>query len=117
MRFEVCYNDVKAVGIKPMDLYGFITVIAAGPCALADWQAKVWCDRTRRNDADVSVQRIQQDKWLQKQSGFAAANGLSGRSFRGAGSLPDILQFSRLPRDLSHGHQFGNGSSFTLGNW
>ncbi|MHB8455823.1 MAG: DsrE family protein [Acidiferrobacterales bacterium] len=40
VRFEVCNNDAKALGLKPKDLYGFITVIPAGPYALAYWQAK-----------------------------------------------------------------------------
>lgn len=40
VHFEVCRNDAKALGLEPRDLYGFITVIPAGPYALAYWQAK-----------------------------------------------------------------------------
>ena len=40
VRFEVCKNDAAALGYKPEDLVGFVTVIPAGPYALAYWQAK-----------------------------------------------------------------------------
>jgi len=40
VRFEVCKNDAAALGYKPEDLIGFVTVIPAGPYALAYWQAK-----------------------------------------------------------------------------
>ncbi len=40
VHFEVCRNDAKALHLEPKDLYGFITVIPAGPYALAYWQAK-----------------------------------------------------------------------------
>lgn len=40
VRFEVCRNAAKALGLGPEDLQGFITVIPAGPYALAYWQAK-----------------------------------------------------------------------------
>jgi intracellular sulfur oxidation DsrE/DsrF family protein len=40
VKFEVCRNDAKALGLEPEDLHGFITVVPAGPYALAYWQAK-----------------------------------------------------------------------------
>jgi intracellular sulfur oxidation DsrE/DsrF family protein len=40
VRFEVCRNAAKAEGLSPEDLHGFITVVPAGPYALAYWQAK-----------------------------------------------------------------------------
>lgn len=40
VRFEVCRNAAKALGLGPEDLHGFITVVPAGPYALAYWQAK-----------------------------------------------------------------------------
>lgn len=38
--FQVCRNDAKALGFIPEDLDGFVTVIPAGPYALAYWQNK-----------------------------------------------------------------------------
>jgi len=40
VQFEVCNNAAKALHLEPKNLYGFITVIPAGPYALAYWQAK-----------------------------------------------------------------------------
>ncbi|MHB1331525.1 MAG: DsrE family protein [Sulfuriferula sp.] len=40
VRFEVCKNDAAALGFKPEDLDGFVTVIPAGPYALTYWQNK-----------------------------------------------------------------------------
>jgi uncharacterized protein len=40
VKFEVCRNAAAAQGIAPEDLHGFITVVPAGPYALAYWQAK-----------------------------------------------------------------------------
>lgn len=40
VHFEVCLNDAAALGFKPEDLDGFVTVIPAGPYALAYWQSK-----------------------------------------------------------------------------
>jgi hypothetical protein len=40
VRFEICNNAAKAQGSRPEDLYGFVTVVPAGPYALAYWQAK-----------------------------------------------------------------------------
>lgn len=40
VRFEVCRNDAAALGFKPEDLDGFVTVIPAGPYALTYWQNK-----------------------------------------------------------------------------
>ena len=40
VRFEVCRNAAAAQGIAPEDLHGFITVVPAGPHALAYYQAK-----------------------------------------------------------------------------
>jgi len=40
VRFEVCRNAAAAEGFAPRDLHGFVTVVPAGPYALAYWQAK-----------------------------------------------------------------------------
>ena len=40
VRFEICRNDAAALGFKPDDLDGFVTVIPAGPYALTYWQNK-----------------------------------------------------------------------------
>lgn len=40
IKFEVCRNAAHAQGLEPDDLHGFITVVPAGPYALAYWQAK-----------------------------------------------------------------------------
>ncbi|MDE2577709.1 MAG: DsrE family protein [Hyphomicrobiales bacterium] len=40
VRFEICRNAAAAQGFAPADLYGFTTVVPAGPYALAYWQAK-----------------------------------------------------------------------------
>ena len=40
IRIEICNNAAKAQGFKPEDLQGFVTVVPAGPYALAFWQAK-----------------------------------------------------------------------------
>jgi len=40
VRFEVCRNAAAAEGFRPEDLQGFVTVVPAGPYALAYWQAK-----------------------------------------------------------------------------
>lgn len=40
VKFEVCRNDAAALGFKPEDLDGFVTVIPAGPYALTYWQNK-----------------------------------------------------------------------------
>jgi len=40
IKFEICRNAAAAQGFKPEDLYGFTTVVPAGPYALAYWQAK-----------------------------------------------------------------------------
>ena len=40
VRFEVCRNDAAALGFRPEDLDGFVTVIPAGPYALTYWQNK-----------------------------------------------------------------------------
>jgi uncharacterized protein len=40
VRFEICRNAAAAEGFKPEDLQGFVTVVPAGPYALAYWQAK-----------------------------------------------------------------------------
>ena len=40
IRFEICRNAAAAQGFKPEDLHGFVTVVPAGPYALAYWQAK-----------------------------------------------------------------------------
>ena len=40
IKFEICRNAATAQGFIPEDLYGFTTVVPAGPYALAYWQAK-----------------------------------------------------------------------------
>lgn len=40
VRFEICRNDAAALGFKPEDLHGFVTVVPAGPYALTYWQNK-----------------------------------------------------------------------------
>jgi intracellular sulfur oxidation DsrE/DsrF family protein len=40
VRFEACRNAAAAEGFAPEDLYGFVTVVPAGPYALAYYQAK-----------------------------------------------------------------------------
>ena len=40
VRFEMCRNAAAAAGFKPDDFHGFVTVVPAGPYALAYWQAK-----------------------------------------------------------------------------
>ena len=40
VRFEACRNAAAAEGFGPEDLYGFVTVVPAGPYALAYYQAK-----------------------------------------------------------------------------
>jgi intracellular sulfur oxidation DsrE/DsrF family protein len=40
IRIEICRNAAAAEGFKPEDLHGFVTVVPAGPYALAYWQAK-----------------------------------------------------------------------------
>ena len=40
VRYEICRNAAAAEGFAPEDLYGFTTVVPAGPYALAYWQAK-----------------------------------------------------------------------------
>jgi len=40
VKFEICRNAAAAQGIAPDDLHGFVTVVPAGPYALAYWQAK-----------------------------------------------------------------------------
>lgn len=40
VKFEVCVHAAEAQGIAPRDLHGFITVVPAGPYALAYWQSK-----------------------------------------------------------------------------
>ncbi len=40
VHFEVCRNAAKALGLEPQDLHGFITVVPAGPYAIAYWEAK-----------------------------------------------------------------------------
>ena len=40
VRFEICRNAAAAQGFKPEDLHGFVTVVPAGPYALAYWQTK-----------------------------------------------------------------------------
>jgi len=40
VRFEICRNAATAQGFKPEDLHGFVTVVPAGPYALAYWQAR-----------------------------------------------------------------------------
>jgi intracellular sulfur oxidation DsrE/DsrF family protein len=38
--FEICRNAASAQGFTADDLYGFTTIVPAGPYALAYWQAK-----------------------------------------------------------------------------
>ena len=40
VKFEICRNAAGAAGFSAEDLYGFVTVVPAGPYALAYWQAK-----------------------------------------------------------------------------
>jgi len=40
VKFEICRNAAAVQGIKPEDLHGFVTVVPAGPYALAYWQSK-----------------------------------------------------------------------------
>jgi len=40
VKFEVCRNAAHILGLEAADLPGFITVVPAGPYALAYWQAK-----------------------------------------------------------------------------
>lgn len=40
VRFEMCRNAAAAAGFKPDDFHGFVTVVPAGPYALAYWQTK-----------------------------------------------------------------------------
>ena len=40
VRFEACRNAAAAQGFGPEDLHGFVTVVPAGPYALAYYQAK-----------------------------------------------------------------------------
>lgn len=40
VRFEACRNAATAEGFAPEDLYGFVTVVPAGPYALAYYQTK-----------------------------------------------------------------------------
>lgn len=40
VRFEACRNAAAAEGFAPEDLHGFVTVVPAGPYALAYYQAK-----------------------------------------------------------------------------
>lgn len=40
VRFEVCRNAATIQGIAPENLHGFITVVPAGPYAIAYWQSK-----------------------------------------------------------------------------
>jgi len=40
VRFEACRNAAAAQGFAPEDLHGFVTVVPAGPYALAYYQAK-----------------------------------------------------------------------------
>lgn len=40
VRIEICRNAAAAEGFAPEDLHGFVTVVPAGPHALAYWQAK-----------------------------------------------------------------------------
>jgi uncharacterized protein len=40
VRFEICKNAATAEGFAADDLYGFVTMVPAGPYALAYWQAK-----------------------------------------------------------------------------
>lgn len=40
IKIEICRNAAAAQGIAPEDLHGFVTVVPAGPYALAYWQSK-----------------------------------------------------------------------------
>lgn len=40
VRFEACRNAAAAQGFDPQDLHGFVTVVPAGPYALAYYQAQ-----------------------------------------------------------------------------
>jgi intracellular sulfur oxidation DsrE/DsrF family protein len=40
VKFEICRNAATAQGFAPEDLHGFVTVVPAGPHALAYWQSK-----------------------------------------------------------------------------
>lgn len=40
VKFEICRNAATALGIAVEDFHGFITVVPAGPYALAYWQSK-----------------------------------------------------------------------------
>ena len=40
VKFEICRNDAAALGFKPEDLDGFVSVIPARPYALTYWQNK-----------------------------------------------------------------------------
>lgn len=40
IRFEICRNAAAAQGFAPEELHGFVSVVPAGPYALAYWQAK-----------------------------------------------------------------------------
>ncbi|MEA3154272.1 MAG: uncharacterized protein QOK44_1861 [Betaproteobacteria bacterium] len=40
VKFEICRNAAGAQGLAPEDLHGFVTVVPAGPHALAYWQSK-----------------------------------------------------------------------------
>ena len=40
VKIEICRNAAAAQGIAPEDLHGFVTVVPAGPYALAYWQSK-----------------------------------------------------------------------------
>lgn len=40
VKFEICRNAAAVAGSVPENMYGFATVVPAGPYALAYWQAK-----------------------------------------------------------------------------
>jgi intracellular sulfur oxidation DsrE/DsrF family protein len=40
VKFEICRTAAAAQGSAPEDLHGFVTVVPAGPYALAYWQSK-----------------------------------------------------------------------------
>lgn len=40
VRIEICRNAATALGVTAEDLHGFVTMVPAGPYALAYWQAK-----------------------------------------------------------------------------
>jgi uncharacterized protein len=40
VKFEICRNAAAAQGFAPADFHGFVTVVPAGPYALAYWQSK-----------------------------------------------------------------------------